>query len=221
MAETRKKDPKFTTPKGVFKYPRLNEPDTKFKDGGEYSVKVIFTPDELDSLLKELQPLQDEAVEAGKAAWDELPKASQKKSPFKVNDLVADDYDADDEETGNVVMSFKLLASGTNKKTSKEWSRKPVIFDAKRAIMAKPPSIWGGTVGRVCFTVSPYFTATAGAGLSLRISSVQILDLVSGGQRDGADEGFDEEDGYEAEPGGGDFADDDADTASDNGESEF
>lgn len=220
MAEARKKDPKFTTPKGVFKYPRLNEPDTKFKDAGEYSVKVIFTPDELEGLMAKLQELQDEAVAAGKEEWEALPKASQKKNPFKVNDLVADDYDADDQETGNVVMSFKLLASGVNKKTNKAWSRKPVIFDAKRAVIAKPPSIWGGTVGRVCFTVSPYFTATAGAGLSLRISSVQILDLVSGGQRDGADEGFDEEDGgYEAEPGGGDFAEDDAD--SDNGESEF
>jgi len=202
MAEKPKKAPKFTSPKGTFKYPRLNEPDTKFKPAGEYSVKLILDPEEdaVKALIKKLSPLHHEAVEAGQEAWDELKAAAKKNNPFKTNDLFAEDYDDQDEKTGLIVFNMKMTASGSNKKTGKEWSRSPVIFDSKGVALPKPPSIWGGTIGKVSFETMPYFTATAGAGMSLRLSAVQVIDLVSGGgSRDASEYGFGEEEGYEGE----------------------
>ena len=38
---------KLVSPKGVASYPKLNEPDTKFKPDGEYSVSLICEPDEV------------------------------------------------------------------------------------------------------------------------------------------------------------------------------
>jgi hypothetical protein len=41
-----------TTPKGRALWPRLNEPDTKFKEEGEYSVKLILPADKAEPLMQ-------------------------------------------------------------------------------------------------------------------------------------------------------------------------
>lgn len=198
--ETKKKNPTFTTPRGVFKYPKLNEPDTKFKEAGEYNVKLILSAEAGQALVDKLTPVFEEAVAAGEAAYAELPVATRKKTPFKVNDFHSPVYDEETEdETGEFEFSFKMAASGTNKKTGKTWERKPAIFDAKGKLMTNPPEIWGGTEGKVNFEVMPYFTATAGAGISLRLNAVQIIELVSGGTaRSASAFGFGEEEGFDS-----------------------
>lgn len=198
--ETKKKNPSFTTPRGTFKYPKLNEPDTKFKEAGEYGVKLILSAEAGQALIDKLTPLYDEAVEAGEAEYAELPVATRKKTPFKTNDFYTPVYNEDtEEETGEIEFTFKMAASGVNKKTGKTWERKPAIFDAKGKPMVNPPAIWGGTEGKVNFEVMPYFTATAGAGISLRLNAVQILELVSGGMsRSASAYGFGEEEGFDA-----------------------
>jgi len=46
----------------------------------------------------------------------------------------------------------------------------------------------------------PYYTAMAGAGVSLRLRAVQVVKLVQGGSGDASGFGFDEiKDGYVAE----------------------
>lgn len=198
--ETKKKNPTFTTPRGIFQYPKLNEPDFKYKEGGEYGVKLVLSAEDAQPLIDKLTPLYDEAIAAGEAEYAELPVATRKKTPFKTSDFYTPVYDEEsEEETGDVVFTFKMLASGTNKKTGKTWERKPVIFDAKGKPIPKPPAIWGGTEGKVNFEASPYFTVTAGAGLSLRMNAVQILELVSGGMaRSASAYGFGEEEGFDA-----------------------
>jgi hypothetical protein len=95
-----------------------------------------------------------------------------------------------------------MPASGVYKKGPKEgqkWTAKPHIFDAKGTRLVNPPSIWGGTTGRLSFEMRPYFIpGTGAAGLSLRLIGAQIIDLVSGGARSAKDLGFGEvEGGYE------------------------
>jgi hypothetical protein len=217
MVEKYKPNPKFTTPKGVFKFPRLNEPDTKFNKNGEYSVKLIVPMAEAKALADKLAPAFDAAKLEGETRFKELPVASRKKlGELTVNPLFTEVFDEETEEpTGEVTFNFKMTASGVSKKTNKPWSRKPAIFDATGKPMVNAPSIWGGTVGKVSFEVVPYWNAAAGAcGLSLRLQAVQVIDLVSGGGRSAGEYGFGEEEGYAHDPSGEGFSDESSAPAS-------
>jgi Single-stranded DNA-binding protein, Bacteriophage T7 len=198
--------PNFTSFKGTFKYPRLNEPDTKFKAEGEYSVKLIGRLDDpaVHAFVQKLMPLHEAAVKRAEG----LIKKGKK---LTVNPLFNTVFDeTTEEDTGEIEFTFKMAASGEYKngpKAGQKWSRKPGLFDAKGNAMVKAPSIWGGTVGKVSFEVGVdresgepgYFVPGTGAcGLSLRLLAVQIIDLVSGGQRTAAAYGFGEEEGYSA-----------------------
>lgn len=209
MPAKRTSAPNFTSFKGTFKYPRLNEPDTKFKAEGEYSVKLIGAESDpaVQALIAKLKPLHEAAVARAKTMI-------KKGKALTVNALYNIVYDETTEEpTGEIEFTFKMAASGEYKngpKAGQKWSRKPGLFDAKgNALNPKlVPSIWGGTVGKVSFEVGVdresgepgYFVPGTGAvGLSLRLLAVQVIDLVSGGQRTAAGYGFGSEDGYTAD----------------------
>jgi hypothetical protein len=114
-----------------------------------------------------------------------VPKGGIKEGPLPY----ADSEDNDDE----VVFSFKCNASFIDKKTNKVVTIKPGIFDTKK----KPcnPRIGGGSVLRVAFEMLPYYTAIAGAGVSLRLKSVQVLELKEYGNGGASAEMFAEEEG--------------------------
>jgi hypothetical protein len=205
MSDNKKRpaNPKFTTSKGKFKYPRLNEPDMGNDDypkpNGEYSVQLVQTAEEAKPLIDKLTPLFEKAKEDGAEEFAKLPPAARKKlKDVTVNDFFSTEFDKEtEEETGNLIFKFKMTASGVSKKTGKKWSRKPVVFDAKGKPLVNAPSIWGGTIGKVNFEVSPYFIkGTAAVGISLRLQAVQVIELVSGQGRDASDYGFGEEEGY-------------------------
>ena len=206
MAETKKKSPKFTSPRGVFKFPRLTQPDTKFKAAGEYSVKLVLTKEAAKPLLDALTPMHKAAIAKGKKAYDAMEVAARKKldakGGFTANPLFTPVYDDQENETNEIEFSFKLAASGVSKKTGKPWTARPTIFDAKAKPM-KGVEIWGGTEGKINFDVGldaegepGYFIkGTGAAGLSLRLNAAQVLKLVSKGERSAADYGFGEEEG--------------------------
>lgn len=198
MTEKNNKLPSFTSPKGTFKWPRLNEADTKYKAEGLYSVKLILDEAEAKALMGKLQPHFDQALADGREKYAALPVKTRKEKEFKINKYFSPVYDEEtEEETGQVEFNFKMTASGVSKKTGKAWSRAPRIFDAKGVPMKNPPPIWGGTVGKIAFEVMPYFNAAqAEAGLSLRLDAAQIIELVSGGGKSASAYGFGEEDGY-------------------------
>ncbi len=199
MTDKKSKLPSFTSPKGIFKWPRLNEPDTKYKAEGLYSVKLILDGEAAKSLIGKLQPHFDAAVADAKEKYAPLPVKTRKEKEFKVNKYFSPVYDEEtEEETGDFEFNFKMTASGVSKKTNKAWSRAPRIFDAKGNVMKNAPSIWGGTIGKIAFEVMPYFNnAQCEGGLSLRLDAAQIIELVSGGGKSASAYGFGAEDGYE------------------------
>ena len=225
-----RKDP-ITSPAGRALYPKLTEPDTKFKDAGEYSVKLLLP--EVDAL-----PILNECLEIQKAAIEEeferVQAEKPKMNPEKIregiklgNIPVKPHTDPESgEETGEYILTFKMVASGVSRKTGKPWARKPVIFDAKGKPIKNPSSIqiWSGSILKVAYITDPFSKPATGVGVTLRLEAVQIIKLVSGGQRDAAGYGFgEEEDGYsyqeEAEDGSPFVpAIDDEDTS---GESDF
>lgn len=206
MSDKKTKAQSFVTPKGTFRYPALVKPDfgTKEypKEDGEYKVALILTEEEAAPLIEKLTPLFEEAISEGQEKFKELKVEQRKKlKELKVNDLYSTEYDKETEEaTGNLIFKFAMQASGKSKKDGSQWNRKPALFDSKGKPLVGVENIWGGTVGKVSFEAAPYFIAgTGAAGLKLRLSAAQIIDLVAGGNKSAEGYGFGEEDGYEAE----------------------
>lgn len=193
---------KGTTPRGVFSWPKLIEPDYGSKEhpdpDGSYKVQLILNKEQAEKLIKQLEPEFEKAVEIGREAFAKLPVATRKKlGDLKVADFYTEVYDKETEEpTGDYVFKFKTKASGTTK-DGKAWERKVPLFDAKGVPAKNIKAIWGGSEGKVSFSATPYFVAGQGtAGLSLRLEAVQILKLSSGGARSASEFGFGaEEDG--------------------------
>ena len=75
---------------------------------------------------------------------------------------------------------------------------KVAIFDSAGKPMVDA-NVWSGSEMKVSAELIPYFTAMAGAGVSLRLRAVQITKLVEGGAGNSKGYGFDEvKDGYVA-----------------------
>ncbi len=213
----RAKKPQFTTPRGVWKFPRLATADTKFKADGEYSVKVVLPKADAAKLIADLKPLHAAAVKAAPALFAELKPETRKKLKAKngdkgytVNPFYTEEVDEDEKPTGNVEFVFKMTASGEYKsgpKAGQKWSRKPVMFNAKGEKINVNP--WGGSEGKVTFEVGfmkdqetpGYFIPGTGAvGIKLGLEAVQILKLVQGGERDASGYGFGQEEGEDIDP---------------------
>lgn len=212
----RKKAPKLITPRVTLLFPKLDKPDygnEKYpKPDGEYSTQALIKGDspEAKKFIGELMPFYDEAMEWAERKFKELKIETRKKlGSVTRNDLFATVYDNETEEpTGDIRFKFAMPASGIRnkgKKNEEKWTAAPQVFDAKGRLMKKVPQIWSGTVAKVAFTIGlnedggpGYFIpGTGAAGLKLKLSAVQIIDLVSGGQRSASSYGFGEEDGYE------------------------
>jgi hypothetical protein len=218
--DKRIKAPSGVTFKGIFKWPKLNEPDYGTdeypKPDGEFSLKLIGKIDDPDvqAFIAKWQPMHDAAIKTAEAEFKKLKVETRKKlKNVTVNPLYTEIYDEETEQpTGEVEIKFAMRYSGTYKKgpkAGKKWYRRPDIFDARGNKMKPAPSIWGGTVGRVAFEVGlnkemepGYFIpATGAAGLTLRLQAVRVIELVSAGSKDASAYGFDdEEDGYVYDP---------------------
>jgi hypothetical protein len=180
------KTPNFTTPKGVAKYPWLNTPDTKFNPDGDYKITVVLGAEAAAPIVKFL----DERLEASvaQAKKDNVgKKVREADPPYKVN-----------EETGEVEVTFKMKAK-VNMKNGDSFEQRPTIFDAKLHPL-KDINVGGGSVVKVNYECFGFYTALIGAGVSLRLKAVQVLNLVefTGGLSAQA-MGFKEEEGFEQE----------------------
>lgn len=199
--EKKKALQKFITPKGTAVYPRLNQPDVKFKPEGEYSAKIRLSEEDAAPLIKQIEELvaaayaaeQERLIAAGKKAAAKTLKYADK--PYKMV------MDAEGDETGEVEFNIKMKAQYTRKDGSVV-KLEPKLFDAATPPNPLPKStqIWGGSQIKVAGELNPFATAI-GVGMSLRLSAVQVIKLVSGsGGGDASSFGFGgEEGGFEAE----------------------
>jgi len=220
MADQKRDVVKFMTPAVVSIYPRLNEPDTKFKKEGEYSVKLPFADGEFPAeLLEKIEEMVErKRVEVVKALTDDKKLAKVKS--LKIRPILTAESDKETgEDTGRFTINVKMRASGIAKKTGKAWTRKPTIFDAKaKDPLKNPPSIWGGSVLKVAGEAMAYYTPKDNEiGAAFYLEAVQIIKLVSGTAREAKDYGFgEEEDGYTSDTN--QFSDATADAASAGGD---
>lgn len=228
MAEY-KKLPTVTTPAGVALWASLNTPDTKYKAEGKYQVKLAFDADiDLSAVQSKVEALIDEKYdEVVEEITEKLTKQGKKgliKKTIEAIEKVSpfhEELDGDTgEPTGRIIINSSMTASGISKKTQKSWKRKPDIFAASAKKLTNPPAIGSGSTMKLSAELFPYYAANdKTVGVSLRLKGVQILTLVSYGERDASAYGFGEEDGddidnVEQEESGG-FADESEDSDDD------
>lgn len=185
----KKKNKIITSPAGIAVYPWLNKADTKFKPEGEYTVKLRLKLYAEDSAALIVQ-IAAAMVESVKDAQEKNPKKKIKKAvlPYK------EEVDDNGVGTGNLLFSFKMKASYKNK-AGEVITMSPALYDK----YGKPLSavIYGGSRIKIAYVIDPYYTATVGAGVSLKMYAVQVLELVTGANRSVAGYGFDVEEAPE------------------------
>lgn len=181
----KKKLERVVTPKGRLGFPFLVRPDTKFNPEGEYKTHLFLGGGAAEDILAKLEAGVKEAVAKAKAD----PKNKGKK--IKEADLP---IQWNEEET-EVRLSFKLKASGKNGK-GEAFTQKPALFDAKGKPLPEGVKIGSGSIAKVSFEIVPFFTALVGAGVSLRLKAVQVINLKEySGSSNGSSYGFEEEEG--------------------------
>ena len=162
---SKKKNVRITTPTGVAQWPRLNEPDTKFDKDGVYSVGLRLPKDDAGELISMISKVLDDFVTKIKKG-NKTPKMA----PLPIKDVM----DSEDNPTGEVEIKFKLRAVGGS--GADRWEQRPSLFDSSGKPMTE--NIGGGSRIKVGAEVVPYNTAMAGAGVTLRLKAVQVIELV-------------------------------------------
>lgn len=182
---TKQKKPRYTTPAGIAVYPYLSKPDTKFNPDGDYKVNLDVPNEEAGKLIAFLDEQHQASVDKAKEE-NKGKRVKEGEIPYLVS-----------EDRGVTTFKFKLKAKGKTK-AGEEFTQKPALFDSKGTPLTDV-SVGGGSKLKVSFELVPYYTAIAGAGISLRLKAVQVLELkeYTGGGNAGA-YGFGEEEGYEA-----------------------
>ena len=169
----------FTTPKGVAFYPYISAPDTKFDEQGHYKVNLCIPKEEAQPIIEQIK---GELVAGIKALKEAKPNAKIKQAPLPFED----ELDEDDQATGNVIIKFKSKAA-----------YKPAIFDSKGTPMMKS-NIYAGSILKVNGSIAFYNSPAVGAGVTLRLRAVQVIEYVEGAV--GATKfGFGEETGFTIE----------------------
>ena len=198
--------PRFTTPPGVLVFPcYIDAPDQEF-GGFQGAIRLTGEPaaefvENLDEVYKGwLKQLKAEnkgkKVKANRAF---LPYFTNKTKPWEDIGKVAQSY-IDELQDGEVIIKARLnetIPMGDGK----ERSQSPKIFDASGQLMAELPAIGSGSRACIAGQMNAWYNAGKGAGLSLWMAAVQLLELVEKGgtPQDAEGFGFEATDGFEVE----------------------
>lgn len=182
----------LTSPKGTAVYPHLNKPDVKYKPEGEYHIRLAVPVSDPKAVA--LMKLIDDGIAVSVATARKENPAKAKKINACSDKSYSMEKDDDDNETGNVLFSFKMKASGKSRKTGEEFTQRPALFDATGNPLSQDTKVGGGSVVRVSFELLEFFQNTKiGAGVTLRLKGVQVIKLVEWGSGDAAYHGFEAE----------------------------
>jgi len=179
---------KVVSPVGVSQYAWLTTPDTRFDETGHYKTNLILNSKDSQVLKTQI------SAEIKKSLT--LAKEKAKGKAIKQAPSPFEDELIDGKPSGNVIFKFKTKAKIITK-DGKVIPNRVALFDS----MGKPmidANVWSGSEMKVSAELIPYYTAMAGAGVSMRLRAVQVTKLVEGGSSNAKGYGFDNvKDGYE------------------------
>lgn len=201
MADKKPKKPLYQTPAGVAIWPWLNKYDDRPIKGKPQkpAYKLNIQYDATNPAWLALKEKLDALVEA---SYDEAIEKNPKKKKVILRQYpYAMDLDDEGEETGKVTLKLKQAAFIPSKKEGEEPQLVTIAkFDAKGTMLKNTVLIYGGSVLKATFTTRNYLVDSSnGAGISLDLKAVQVLQLVSSQERSASSYGFGVEEGYEAE----------------------
>ena len=179
---------KVVSPVGVSQYAWLTTPDTRFDETGHYKTNLIINAKEAQSLKTQI----DAEVKKSVA----LAKEKAKGKAIKEAPRPYEDELIDGKASGNVIFKFKTKAK-IIAKDGKVIPNRVALFDSAGKPMIDA-NVWSGSEMKVSAELIPYYTAMAGAGVSMRLRAVQVTKLVEGGSSNAKGYGFEKvKDGYE------------------------
>lgn len=161
----------LTTGVVTLEYPWVTKPDTKFdKPHGTYRANLILPFEEAQETIAQLERILKDYIQA-------LDAPTQAKlTPVDVYEQVLDAETG--EPTGDVRIKTKLKAFVETDDGG--FTQAPVIVNADDGSAVQEP-VYGGTRARVKAQVVPYKNMSGkSVGLSLRLRSVQVHELVTG-----------------------------------------
>lgn len=181
----------LTSPRGTAVYPHLNQPDTRFKAEGQYKIGLRLESEDpaTQKFCQAIDAAMAQAVATAREDNKDNPKVLKKVKPCEDKPYKIE-LDDDDNETGYTVFNFKMTASGMSKKTGKPFTMKPALFDGQGEPLDAETKVGGGSIVRVSYEIAEFFVAKIGAGVSLRLSGVQVIKLVEWGVGNAASHGF-------------------------------
>jgi hypothetical protein len=182
---------RITTPIVSCVWPTVRTPDTKFNEGGVFSIGLLMNDDDAENLARTL----DKYLEDFLAAQSKLMGKPVRASSFAA---YKPHLDKEGKETGATL--FRPKAYATRKTKSGDVITKTIpVFDAQ----GNPTSIdfGNGSKVRVNFAVRPYYTAAIGAGISLELGAVQVIEAKTGTPTTASGFGFSTTEGDAAEVG--------------------
>ena len=179
---------KVVSPVGVSQYAWLTTPDTRFDETGHYKTNLIINAKEAQSLKAQI----DAEIKKSVA----LAKEKAKGKAIKEAPRPYEDELIDGKASGNVIFKFKTKAK-IIAKDGKVIPNRVALFDSAGKPMIDA-NVWSGSEMKVSAELIPYYTAMAGAGVSMRLRAVQVTKLVEGGSSNAKGYGFEKvKDGYE------------------------
>tara|TARA_R100001510_G_C7656222_1_gene216026 strand:- start:2130 stop:2747 length:618 start_codon:yes stop_codon:yes gene_type:complete len=187
MMEAPMKKKNDVSPKGKAIWPKLSEPETKFDADGVYETNLRLDAETGQKFLAHLEEmLEEHHSNVCKEMGKQVKKGSISYKQAEVDGV----------HTGELDFKFKMKALAG--KAGNKWPQRPKIFDSKGNLQdPKSIAVGSGSTIKVSYSVYPYFTAMVGAGLSLQLKAVQVLDLVEYGGASAGSFGFDTEEGFE------------------------
>ena len=157
----------IVTPEGEALYPHLHEPDYKFNTGGVYQVRLVLTEAEWNAMKSDYDDLYAaELVKESEKSKGKLTKDAS--TPFRQSDecfYIMAKQVAQRQTRDKGVINFNVACyNATGKKI-----KMPQVGSGSRIKLALEPHVW---------VVSGKF------GVSLRLRSVQIIELIEYGAKD-------------------------------------
>ena len=180
----------FVSPIGTAVFPYLITPDTRHDANGTFHVDVSLPADLAEEFTARLDSALDRFIDV---ELNSTQKATLARKPVSRLEYTYPEYPegaSDDEraaikdafvpvETGNVLFRTKMASQFTTKK-GEIVTQKPVVVSADTGERVTENVYMGSTL-RVKGQIIPYINAAAQiVGLSLRLKSAQIIELVTG-----------------------------------------
>jgi len=184
----------FLSPSGEAVWPWITRADTEHDKAGVFHTDLSVPFEEAQEFIATLEKARDAFIQTlpvnkqksltPKAVYfeeltrPEYPEESTKEERAAIRDAW------DGEPTGNVVFRFKLKNNVTTK-DGETFTQTPVVVDDKTGEDIEG-AVFGGSIIRVKGQIVPYKNDAAGiVGVTLRMKSVFVIELVGGESGDG------------------------------------